>query len=103
MKLNLIISITILLLCSATYVSASNDIGEAVYSKSCANCHASGVLNAPKLDDKDAWSGLIAKGAETLTTNAINGVGKMPPKGGNMKLTDEEIKAAVAYMIESSK
>ena len=103
MKLSLFISITILLLCSATYASASNDVGEAVYSKSCAACHASGVLNAPKLDDKEAWSGLIAKGAETLTANAIKGIGKMPPKGGNMKLTDEEVKAAVAYMIEAGK
>ena len=103
MKLNLFVFIMILLFLSVTSVSASNDIGQAVYNKSCANCHASGVLDAPKLGDKDAWSGLIAKGAETLTNNAVNGIGKMPPKGGNMKLTDDEVGAAVAYMIEESK
>jgi len=27
----------------------------------------------------------------------------MPAKGGNMKLTDEEVKAAVTYMMEMSK
>ena len=102
MKSKLFVSIMIVLF-SATYVSASNDIGQSVYNKSCANCHASGVLDSPKLGDKDAWSGLLVKGAETLANNAVNGIGKMPPKGGNMKLTEDEVNAAVAYMIEASK
>ena len=37
------------------------------------------------------------------TQNAIKGVGKMPPKGGNMQLSDDEVKAAVEYMVEKSK
>jgi cytochrome c5 len=52
---------------------------------------------------EDAWSVLIAEGLDKLTYNSINGKGKMPAKGGNMKLTDEEVRAAVAYMMEASK
>lgn len=92
-----------LLVFSVAITSASDDVGQSVYTKSCAACHSSGVMGAPKLGDKAAWAGLITEGVDTLTHNAIKGEGKMPPKGGNMKLTDDEVKAAVAYMMEKSK
>jgi cytochrome c5 len=92
-----------LLVFAVTAVSASDDVGQAVYTKSCAACHDSGVMGAPKVGDKDTWSKLSAEGMDSLTHNAIKGEGKMPPKGGNMKLTDEEVKAAVEYMVNKSK
>ena len=92
-----------LLVFSVATVSASDDVGQTVYTKSCAACHDSGVMGAPKLGDKKAWAPLAAEGVDTLTQDAINGKGKMPAKGGNMKLTDEEVKAAVGYMVEKSK
>jgi len=93
----------VMLIFSVVSVSASDDIGQSVYTKSCAACHASGVMGAPKVGDKEAWSALITEGVDTLTHNSIKGKGKMPAKGGNMKLTDEEVKAAVTYMMEMSK
>ena len=103
MKFNTLAFCFALLVFSVASVSASDDIGQSVYTKSCAACHASGVMGAPKVGDKVAWSPLITEGVDTLTHNSIKGKGKMPPKGGNMKLTDEEVKAAVAYMMEMSK
>lgn len=76
--------------------------GQEVYEKNCAACHAEGVAGAPKVGDMEAWSSLIAKGADMLTESAINGIGTMPPKGGNPSLSDEDIRAAVSYMIEKS-
>lgn len=93
----------VLLASSVATVFASDDLGQSVYTKNCAACHASGVMNAPKVGDKAAWSELIAKGEAALTHTAINGEGTMPPKGGNTALTDAEVKAAVVYMMEMSK
>ena len=35
-----------------------------------------------------------------LYQNAINGIGIMPAKGGAASLSDEEIKAAVDYLLK---
>jgi cytochrome c5 len=67
----------------------------------CAACHDSGVLNAPKLGDKAGWGPRIAKGADALYSNAINGIGTMPAKGGRADYSDDDIKKVVDYMLES--
>ena len=69
-----------------------------VYDTTCASCHAAGVAGAPKFADKAAWAPLIASGLDTMLTNAINGKGAMPAKGGNPTLDDFEIARAVVYM-----
>lgn len=77
--------------------------GEAVYKASCASCHASGVAGAPKVGDKAAWAAGIKKGNAGLYEVALKGKGMMPAKGGNAKLSDDEVKAAVDYMVSKSK
>lgn len=77
--------------------------GKAVYTQTCQTCHASGVANAPKLGDKAAWAPRIATGSAALIASVTQGKNAMPPKGGNAKLTDDEIKAAVEYMVDQSK
>lgn len=80
--------------------------GKAVYDQACMACHAQGVAGAPKLGDTEAWADRIAQGEETLYENSIDGfqgdAGVMPPKGGFANLSDEEVKAAVDYMVEES-
>jgi cytochrome c5 len=78
------------------------DEGEAVFNKTCKLCHGSGMAGAPKAGDADAWKDRIAKGRSTLYDHALNGFrdkGIMPPRGGNSALTDDEVKAAVDYMV----
>lgn len=76
--------------------------GEQVYNSTCIACHGTGVGGAPKYGDAAAWAPHKAKGAATLHKHAIEGftgpAGFMPPKGGNMALTDEEVMAAVDFM-----
>lgn len=76
--------------------------GSEIYANACAACHASGAAGAPVLGEADAWAPRIDKGTEELYSSAINGIGAMPPKGGNMNLSDEEVQAAVDHMIEAA-
>lgn len=78
--------------------------GKAVYEKTCAACHANGVAGAPKFGDKAAWKEHLAHGGlEHMAETTIRGKGAMPPRGGNPKLSDAEIRAAVAYIMENSR
>jgi cytochrome c5 len=76
--------------------------GEKVYGASCLSCHGAGVLGAPKFGDVAAWQPRTAKGMETLYNSAINGFKMMPPRGGNAVLKDDEMKAAVDYMVSAA-
>jgi cytochrome c5 len=82
---------------SATGSATAAD-GKAVWDKSCAGCHA---VMAPKTSDKAAWAPLVKRGAADLTASTIKGKGAMPPKGGAK--TDEDVKAAVDYIISQMK
>lgn len=77
--------------------------GQAVYEKSCSSCHTSGIAGAPKLGDKTAWAPLISDGIDQMVQVAIDGKGAMPPKGGNPDLSNDEVRAAVNYMVEQSR
>lgn len=81
-------------------VSAGGD-GEALYNKQCMACHASGLLNAPKYGDKDAWAPRIAKGKETLYTHAAKGFNQMNAQV-NAEVNEEQVHAAVDYMVAAA-
>lgn len=77
--------------------------GSEIYDQLCQSCHSTGAGGSPVLDDKAAWGPRIAQGEETLLRHAIDGFtgehGFMPPRGGNPALTDEQVKAAVDWMM----
>ncbi len=77
--------------------------GVTVYNQACAMCHVPGLANAPKLGDKAAWESRLKTGRDALLVSAIKGKGVMPPKGGNPKLSDEEIAAALDHMLAALK
>ena len=74
--------------------------GEAVFGQFCTACHTTGLLGAPKKDDKATWVSKEkeAGGFSKLLSNAISGIRSMPPKGTCMDCSDEEISAAIEYM-----
>ena len=88
---------------SASEISAapakSGVNGEAIVNATCAACHIAGVLDAPKLGNDTDWQARIAKGVDVLHENAIKGFQAMPAKGGNPNLSDQEVIAAVDYML----
>lgn len=75
--------------------------GEDVYNSACAACHVAGVLGAPKFRAAADWQPrLDEKGLDGVWKNAINGINAMPPRGTCANCSDDEIKAAIEYMIE---
>jgi cytochrome c5 len=77
--------------------------GEEVFNASCNACHGTGVGGAPKNGDKEAWKPRLAQGKATLHTNAITGIRAMPPKGTCMSCSDDEVAAAVDFMLSHLK
>ncbi len=65
----------------------------------CAKCHQTGVEGAPRIGDRAAWIPRLKQGFEFLVGSAIKGHGPMPSRGDVANLTDSEIRAAIAYMI----
>lgn len=74
-----------------------------IYQQACFACHGTGAAGAPKLGDKANWAPRIKQGMATLEEHAIKGFKAMPAKGGRMDLSDADIKAVVAYMVDQSK
>lgn len=88
---------------ATTASGAAKADGKAVYDQTCHVCHGTGLAGAPKFGDKAAWAPRIATGIETLHAVALKGMNAMPPRGGNMALSDADVKAAVDYMVAAAK
>jgi len=81
------------------------DAGKAIYGQTCIACHGpKGQGAIPGATDFTAKDGPLLKSNTELEANIINGfqtpgaMMAMPPKGGNPGLTEEDIKAVLAYI-----
>jgi cytochrome c5 len=74
--------------------------GEKIYAAHCKLCHEPGIAGAPKLTDAKAWQARGKQGIAALVEHAIKGYKTMPPRGGCVKCTNEDINAAVEYMLK---
>jgi cytochrome c len=83
-----------------------SDLGQSTYINNCQSCHDGGLAGAPKLSDKMTWKKRLKPGINQMYINAINGFhgenGFMPAKGGNLTLGNNQVKAAVDFMVKSS-
>jgi len=79
--------------------------GEQVFKKHCFACHMTGAANAPKVGDVQAWAPRIEKGMDALVMSALEGVPNtaMPPKGTCSSCTEDELKAAIEFMVNQSR
>ena len=89
-------------LMSLAGLSQAND-GKEIYNQNCAMCHAAGLANAPKLGNKADWEPRVKAGKDALLQAALKGKNAMPAKGGNPKLTDEQVAAALELMVAAVK
>jgi cytochrome c5 len=83
---------------------AAPPAGEQVYGNVCYACHDAGLWGAPMLGDRKDWTARLhrAGSVEGLVRVARKGRGKMPPRGGDSSLSDDELKAAIEFMLSES-
>lgn len=80
--------------------AAAGRSGDEIVAKSCGVCHGTGLLDAPKTGDKEAWAARaeLAGGMDGLLAVAIGGKGAMPPMGTCGDCSDEEMLSAIKVM-----
>lgn len=78
---------------------AIDEAGEKIYKQYCFACHLTGVAEAPKTGDTEAWAPRAATGFDALFTSVVNGKGAMPPRSGFPHLSDDELKAGIRYLL----
>jgi cytochrome c5 len=82
--------------------AATLAVGETIYKQSCFACHDTGAAGAPKRGDKAAWAPRIVQGPAVLYNASLKGLNAMPPRGSS-NASDEDIKAAVDYLVANSR
>jgi cytochrome c5 len=57
------------------------------------------MRGSPQVRDTAAWAPRLAQGKDKLYQHVIDGLGWMPRRGTCFTCSDEEVKAAVDYML----
>jgi cytochrome c5 len=75
--------------------------GEETYRARCSLCHDSGATAAPRVSDPQAWAARVANGRASIYETALRGKPNtaMLPKGGFPELPDDDVRAAVDFML----
>ena len=77
--------------------------GRSIWMNTCRNCHLMGVNHILGVAHSDQWDQRLAKGREPLYQSVIlgmtgpGGAVLMPPRGGDLQLSDADVRAAVDY------
>lgn len=75
-------------------------LAKTIYTKHCVVCHGSGLAGAPKFRDAQDWKvRLQARTINDLLATALKGLNAMPVKGTCNECSDEDLKAAITYML----
>jgi len=80
-------------------VDTSNP-GQIVYRNVCAGCHDAGVAGAPGIADGSAWLPILEQDIASTYAHTLNGYGNMPARGLCNLCSDEQVIAAVDYMLQ---
>lgn len=74
--------------------------GKRIYDANCSSCHSSGRANVPQLGDRQAWKSIEAEGFLNAYQNVVAGRKGHPRRGGCSTCTDQELLAAVKYILQ---
>ncbi len=89
-----------------TAVRGALDRGREVFNRTCVKCHGDPSSHAPLIGKQSSWKPRIEQGLQTLVRHALEGHGGpqgMPPKGGFSELANDDVAAAVTYIVSESR
>lgn len=82
---------------------AKKEPGEETYEQYCIVCHKDGLAGAPKFRNEQDWKPRIAgRTLDDLVASSIKGLNAMPTKGTCFKCSEDDLKAAISYMLPRS-
>ncbi|MXY05307.1 MAG: cytochrome c5 family protein [Gammaproteobacteria bacterium] len=76
--------------------------GQQIYDRFCFACHNTGVGEAPLFGSLEQWQSRIDQGMQQMLAVSLTGRGLMPPKGTCVTCSDDEMQAAIQYMVDSA-
>ena len=77
--------------------------GKQIYVNTCQICHQDGAMSAPRIgNSSNFYLRVKASGLDGLYKHTINGFNSMPVKGACVTCSDNDIKAAVDYILHES-
>jgi cytochrome c5 len=105
-KSALVLTSLLLLLPRVSWSGESGrDLGQLTYQRCCSSCHDTGANGAQRLGDHDGWRARLAQGDDVLLKHTLDGfvgtLGVMPARGECPELGDEDVAAAVSYIIST--
>ncbi|WP_454782779.1 c-type cytochrome [Legionella sp. WA2022007384] len=81
----------------------TKESGHETYHQYCIVCHRDGLAGAPKFRNEQDWKPrLVKRELNDLLASSIKGLNAMPAKGTCIKCNDEDLKAAISYMLPKS-
>ncbi|MCY4213514.1 MAG: c-type cytochrome [Gammaproteobacteria bacterium] len=76
--------------------------GQQIYDQFCFACHNTGVGEAPLFGSLEQWQPRIDQGMEQMLAVSLAGRGLMPPMGTCITCSEEEMRAAIQYMVDGA-
>lgn len=82
---------------------AKKEPGEETYEQYCIVCHKDGLAGAPKFRNEQDWKPRLAgRTLSDLVASSIKGLNAMPTKGTCFKCSEDDLNAAISYMLPRS-
>jgi cytochrome c5 len=84
---------------SSNVLSERMDDGREAYQEACARCHDTGVDGAPLTRKKEDWVDRSGLWEAVMVEHANQGYLGMPARGGDARMSEYDVDAAVEYML----
>ncbi|VEB33016.1 cytochrome c5 [Legionella sainthelensi] len=88
---------------SENKTTRDEELGQEIYERYCVVCHKDGLAGAPRFRNEQDWKPrLTGRTLDDLVASSLKGLNAMPAKGTCIKCNEDDLKAAISYMLPKS-